>query len=190
MHTEASKDKVFFGFWIYLMTDLLMFSVLFATYTVLRNGTNGGIEISEIFNPSFVLVETLILLVSSFVCGLALVFLNERNKVRTLLFLGCTALLGVVFIFMELYEFSTLISEGNSFTKSAFLSSFFTLLSFHGLHLLAGIVWVVTLMVSVYMRGFKDVNVRKIKLWGIFWHFLDIVWIFIFSFVYLMGVIS
>jgi cytochrome o ubiquinol oxidase subunit 3 len=187
MHKEHSKDKVFFGFWIYMMTDLLMFAVLFATFTVLRNNTNGGIGIGEIFNPPFVLAETLILLASSFTCGLALLALNKRDKTKTMLQLGITALLGIVFLGMELYEFSHLISEGHDYTKSAFLSSFFTLLSFHGLHILAGTFWIVSLLVHIKLFGFSETNTRKVQLLTIFWHFLDVVWIFIFTIVYLMG---
>lgn len=186
MH-KHSKDNVFLGFWIYMMTDLLMFAVLFATYTVLRNNTNGGIGISEIFDPPFVLVETLILLTSSFTCGLALLALNKMDKTKTLLHLGVTALLGIVFLCMELYEFSRLISEGHDYTKSAFLSSFFTLLSFHGLHILAGTFWIVSLLIHIKLFGLQDTNTRKVRLLTIFWHFLDIVWIFIFTIVYLMG---
>lgn len=170
-----------------MMTDLLMFSILFATYAVLRNNTFGGISIDKIFDPPFVLTETLILLTSSFVCGLALLSARELSKRKALFYLLATAVLGAVFLGMEIFEFSRLLSEGNSYTKSAFLSSFFTLLSFHGLHILAGIVWIVILSVFIIIRGLTESNIRKMKMLGIFWHFLDIVWIFIFTIVYLFG---
>ena len=187
MHKEESKEKVFLGFWIYMMTDLLMFAVLFAVYALLKDSTHGGITISEIFDPPFVLAETLILLTSSFVCGLALLFAKALDKKKTLYLLASTALLGIAFLAMELYEFSHLFSEGYSYTQSAFLSAFFTLLSFHGLHILAGTVWISILLVHISMYGLKPSSVRKIRLLGIFWHFLDIVWIFIFTIVYLLG---
>ena len=170
-----------------MMTDLLMFAVLFAAFTVLRNSTHGGITISQIFDPPFVLIETLILLTSSFVCGLALLAAQSRNKKKTIILLSITALLGISFLAVELYEFSHLLSEGNSYTKSAFLSSFFTLLSFHGLHIIAGTFWIGILLIHISRNGLKDANVRKLKLLGIFWHFLDVVWIFIFTIVYLLG---
>lgn len=187
MHKEGSKDKVFLGFWIYMMTDLLMFAVLFAVYAVLRNATNGGITISEIFDPPFVLVETLVLLTSSFTVGLAVLYASALDKGKTLLYLVLTLLLGIVFLGMEVYEFSHLFSEGYSYTDSAFLSAFFTLLSFHGLHILAGSIWTLILITFTLRNGLIDSYIRKIKLIGIFWHFLDVVWIFIFTIVYLFG---
>lgn len=170
-----------------MMTDLLMFAVLFATYAVLKDSTNGGITIREIFDYPFVLTETLVLLTSSFACGIALLHANARDKRKTLLYLGATALLGVVFLGMELYEFSHLLSEGHSYAQSAFLSAFFTLLSFHGLHILVGTIWIFILMAHISKNGLMPLNIRKIKLVGIFWHFLDVVWIFIFTIVYLLG---
>lgn len=184
---ENPKDKVFLGFWIYMMTDLLMFSVLFAVYMVLRDSTFGGIGISEIYNPPFVLTETLILLTSSFTVGLALLFAAKKNKSKTISFLILTAILGLVFLGMELYEFSHLFSQGHTFRESAFLSAFFTLLSFHALHIIAGTVWIAILTFHVSLYGIVDNNIRKLKMMGIFWHFLDVVWIFIFTIVYLFG---
>lgn len=170
-----------------MMTDLLMFAVLFAVYAVLKNNTHGGITIREIFDPPFVFTETLILLTSSFVCGIALLFAKALDKKKTIYLLAATALLGIAFLGMELYEFSHLFSEGHSYTQSAFLSAFFTLLSFHGFHILVGTVWITILLVHIGMRGLIPSNIRKIRLLGIFWHFLDIVWIFIFTIVYLLG---
>ena len=190
MHEHKSLDKILLGFWVYLMTDLLMFSVLFATFAVLRNNTFGAATIWEIFNPPFVLTETTILLVSSFTCGLANIATDAEDKTKTLLFLAITFLLGLSFLGMELYEFSSLVMEGNAPSRSAFLSSFFTLVGTHGLHILAGLIWIGLLLYFISKRGLTDSNKGKVKLLSYFWHFLDIVWIFIFTFVYLMGAVS
>lgn len=187
MEEKKKKEKVFFGFWIYLMTDLLMFAVLFATFAVLRNNTNGSISIGEIFDPPFVLAETIILLVSSFLCGIGVLYARAKEKTKTFLFLVPTLVLGLLFLGMELYEFSHLFSEGYDYTKSAFLSAFFTLVGFHGLHIFAGVVWLSILLTHIYLKGLTDSNTRKLRLLGTFWHFLDLVWIFIFTIVYLFG---
>lgn len=169
------------------MTDLIMFSVLFAVYAVLRNATAGGVSIDKIVNFPFVLNETLVLLSSSFVVGIAVLFARSLDKTKTMLLLLLTALLGIAFLWMELYEFSTLFSEGHTYMKSAFLSSFFTLVGFHGLHIFTGVTWILLLLFYIRRRGLTDSMVRKVTLLSIFWHFLDIVWIFIFTIVYLFG---
>jgi cytochrome o ubiquinol oxidase subunit 3 len=189
MHKEVSKEKVFLGFWIYMMTDLLMFSVLFAVYIVLKDSTFGSITISGIYDPPFVLTETIVLLISSFTVGLAILYAIKKLRTQTILFLILTAILGLIFLGMELYEFSHLFSEGYTFQDSAFLSAFFTLLSFHGLHIIGGTIWITILATHVYFKGVVDNNIRKLKMMGIFWHFLDVVWIFIFTIVYLFGVV-
>ncbi len=188
MNTHQEKnERVYLGFWIYLMTDLIMFSVLFAVYAVLRSATAGSVSIDKIVNFPFVLNETLILLSSSFVVGIGVLFARSFDKTKTMLLLFLTALLGISFLAMELYEFTTLISEGHTYMKSAFLSSFFTLLGFHGLHILTGVTWILILLFYIRRRGLTDSMVRKITLLSVFWHFLDIVWIFIFTIVYLFG---
>lgn len=187
MHKQESKEKVYLGFWIYMMTDLLMFAVLFATYAVLRDSTFGAISIREIFDPPFVLTETLILLASSFTIGLALLFLRQQEKRKGLILLFTTLLLGLTFLGMEFYEFGKLLSEGYGPQRSAFLSAFFTLVGFHGLHILAGSFWLMLMIVQILRLGITKGNLRKTTLLGIFWHFLDVVWIFIFTIVYLMG---
>lgn len=184
---HEKNERVYLGFWIYLMTDLIMFSVLFAVYAVLRDATAGNVSIDKILNLPFVLSETLILLSSSFVVGLAVLFARSFDKTKTMLLLFLTSLLGAAFIAMELYEFTSLFAEGHTFMKSAFLSSFFTLIGFHGLHILTGVTWILILLFYVQKRGLTDSMVRKITLLSIFWHFLDIVWIFIFTIVYLFG---
>lgn len=184
---EEDYSKVTLGFWVYLMTDCVLFASLFATYLVLRNNTNGGPGASELFSLPYVLVETLLLLTSSFVSGLALLAMHRNNRKQVLWLLALTALLGVVFLVMELVEFHHLASEGHSWTQSAFLSGYFTLVGTHGLHIAAGLIWLVILAVAIYFKGTTIHNVRRLSLFSLFWHFLDIVWIFIFSVVYMLG---
>lgn len=184
-----TTSKTVFGFWIYLMTDCILFATLFATYAVLRNSSYGGPTEKDIFSLPFVLTETIILLVSSFVCGLALIYVKRRNKKRALILLGSTLALGLAFLGMEIYEFNHLYQNGESWQHSAFLSAFFTLVGTHGLHILTGIIWGLALIHQVIKRGFTNGVVRRIALFSLFWHFLDIIWIFIFSVVYLLGVI-
>lgn len=184
---KHSAEKNVFGFWLYLMTDLLMFAALFATYAVLRDSNFGGITIYEIFNPPFVLAETLILLTSSFVCGLGLLAARNNNKNMTLLFFSLTFLLGATFLVMETFEFNQLIAEGYGPDRSAFLSSFFTLVGTHGLHIAAGLIWIGVLLIRIIIVGITEGTYRKLTLLSLFWHFLDIVWIFIFTIVYLFA---
>lgn len=181
------ESTVTFGFWIYLMTDLLMFAVLFATYAVLRNSTYGGITIQEIVNLPFVLIETLLLLTSSFTCGLATLAARSGNKTKVGVLLSITLGLGVAFLAMEFSEFSQLLAEGHSYQTSAFLSSYFTLVGTHGLHILIGSLWMLLLIIQLFRKGLTSSLLSKISLVGLFWHFLDVVWIFIFTIVYLMG---
>lgn len=185
---EFNNEKTQFGFWVYLMTDLLMFAALFATYVVLKDNTFGGPAGHQLFDLQFALIETLILLTSSFTCGLGIVFANAKDIKKTVIFFAMTFLLGISFLTMELTEFSHLFADGNSFQRSAFLSSFFTLVGTHGLHITSGLVWMLILFIQIFRKGLTNNNLRKLTLLSIFWHFLDIVWIFIFTVVYLMGV--
>lgn len=189
MEKHNHDDRVLFGFWIYLMTDLLMFAVLFATFIVLRESTFGAITMREIFNPPFVLVETLILLTSSLTCGLGVFFLHQKKLSQSLVLLSVTALLGLSFICMEVYEFRVLIIEGNTPQNSAFLSAFFSLVGLHGLHISIGFIWLIIMIYQLFQKGLTHSNIRKTVMAGIFWHFLDVVWIFIFTIVYLFGAI-
>jgi cytochrome o ubiquinol oxidase subunit 3 len=186
-HEQEENDTIIFGFWVYLMTDLVMFAVLFASYAVLHGNTFGGPTSNEIFNLPYVLVETLILLTSSFTIGLAMLGVHGKNKTRTLVWLTVTFILGAIFLKMELTEFAGLLHDGAGFTRSAFLSSYFALVGTHGLHILAGLLWTIMLIVVLLRRGFTNSTSRKLMLLSLFWHFLDIVWIFIFTIVYLMG---
>lgn len=181
--------KTQLGFWIYLMTDLVLFATLFATYAVLQNSTFGGPSGKELFDMPFVLAETLILLTSSFTCGLGLLAMYRQNRRQVLAWFTVTFLLGCAFLAMELTEFNHLIQEGNGWQRSGFLSAFFTLVGTHGLHISIGLLWMLTLMIQVVRRGFTAHTSRRLMLLSMFWHFLDVVWIFIFTIVYLMGVV-
>ena|SRR5258708_6019488 len=187
MNKVAINDKNIFGFWVYLMTDLIMFAGLFATFAVLRNNTDGGISMHEVFNGPVVLAETIILLTSSFTAGLGMLAAHRNNKNQVLIWFGVTFLLGLAFLGLELSEFSKLVSEGNSWQRSAFLSSFFTLVGTHGLHITIGLLWMLICMLVVWFHGLKKSTIIKLTKLSLFWHFLDIVWIFIFTVVYLMG---
>lgn len=172
------------------MTDCVLFASLFATFAVLRTATAGGPAGHDIFEPSLVLAETIILLTSSFSCGVALLGLKARNVRQVITALSVTFVLGVAFLTIELSEFTKLATEGHSWQVSAFLSAFFTLVGTHGLHILVGLIWLVTLVTVLLRRGITDKLSRQLTLFGLFWHFLDLVWIFIFTVVYLIGVAS
>ncbi len=184
---EASDNKTAFGFWVYLMTDVVLFASLFATFAVLRNNTFGGPSGGQLFSLPYVLVETLILLTSSFTCGLAILAARKQSKQQVLLWFGLTFLLGIAFLGMELSEFRHLAIEGNSWHRSGFLSSFFTLVGTHGLHITVGLIWMAVSFFLVIKRGLGRAMIRRLTLLSLFWHFLDIIWIFIFTVVYLLG---
>lgn len=179
--------KTPFGFWVYLMTDCVLFATLFATYAVLHRNTFGGPSGEELFSLPFVLTETLLLLTSSFTCGLVILAAAAGNKRIVLAGLLATFLLGATFLGMELHEFAGLVHEGNDWQRSGFLSAFFTLVGTHGAHIAAGLIWIFVLGVLVFRKGLTIHTKRKLTLFSLFWHFLDVVWIFIFTIVYLMG---
>jgi cytochrome o ubiquinol oxidase subunit III len=184
-HEAEATDRVMFGFWVYLMTDLLMFSILFAVYAVLHGNTLGGETDRELFSLPLALNETLILLTSSFTCGIAMIAARQRKKTQTLIWFGITFLLGLAFLTLELKEFAEFIHEGHTMQTNAFLSSFFTLVGTHGLHITSGLLWMGVTLIFVMKRGLNTHLVRKLSMLSLFWHFLDIVWIFIFTVVYL-----
>jgi len=188
-HEPEYKDRVMFGFWVYLMTDLLMFTVLFAVYAVLHANTAGGPSGRDLFSQPMALAETLILLTSSFTAGLGMVGARLGNKKQVLTWFGITFALGLAFLSIELYEFREFIHEGHTLATSAFLSSFFVLVGTHGLHITSGLLWMAITLAFVVKRGLNVHLVRKLNLLSLFWHFLDIVWIFIFTVVYLMAFI-
>ena len=184
---NARSDKAAFGFWVYLMTDLIMFATLFAAYAVLRDNTFGGPSAAQLFSLNSALAETLILLTSSFTCGLAMLAAHRGKKNQTIAWLGVTLALGLTFLTLELTEFSHLLAGGNSWTSNAFLSSFFALVGTHGLHIAIGSLWMIVMMKMIWTRGLTPFTTSKLTRLALFWHFLDIVWIFIFTIVYLMG---
>jgi len=181
------KDKNSFGFWVYLMSDCVLFAGLFATYAVLSSAVYGGPSIGDIVNLPFVIIETLVLLTSSFTVGLAVLAAEQKKKTLTLVALAVTLLLGLAFLGMELSEFGRLIAAGQGPSQSAFLSAFFTLLGTHGLHVFLGSIWMLVLMAHVFYKGLSEGSTRKLLLMSLFWHFLDIIWICIFTFVYMFG---
>jgi cytochrome o ubiquinol oxidase subunit 3 len=184
---EEGDSRAVFGFWVYLMTDCVLFASLFATFAVLRNNTYGGPSGSDLFSLSFVLAETLILLISSFSCGLAILAAREGRKKDVLALFAVTFLLGLAFLGLELHEFRNLYHEGNSWRRSGFLSAFFVLVGTHGAHITAGLIWMGVMMYRVKQLGLTNFNIKRLTMLSLFWHFLDIVWIFIFTIVYLMG---
>ncbi len=183
---HESDARVVFGFWIYIMTDCLLFASLFAVYAVLHDNTFGGPGGKELFSLPFVLLETFILLISSFTAGLGMLSAHKGMKREVMLWFTITLLLGISFVGMEISEFIKLAHEGNDWTRSGFLSSFFTLVGTHGLHVFAGSIWILLLLVQMAMKGLTTTNLRRLACFSLFWHFLDIIWIFIFTFVYLM----
>lgn len=188
LHVEQEiYDKTLFGFWLYVMTDCVLFATLFATYAVLHANTFGGPSAKELFSLPHALWETLILLTSSFTCGLAMLAAHKNKKGTTLAWFIVTFLLGAAFLTMEMIEFRELVQSGNSWERSAFLSSFFTLVGTHGLHITTGLLWVIVMVVQVAFMGLTSSTLRRLACLSMFWHFLDVVWIFIFTFVYLMG---
>ncbi len=183
------ESNIPFGFWVYIMSDCVLFASLFAAYAVLHTETAGGPSGAQLFDPSFVLIETLLLLGSSFACGLALVAARLGNRIGLWAALAATLALGLSFVGMEVHEFGGLVASGHGWQQSAFLSSYFTLVGTHGLHVLLGSVWLVALMLHIAVRG-VDRTRSGLLAFSLFWHFLDIVWICIFSFVYLFGTLS
>lgn len=186
----AVVERKSIGFWIYLMTDVLLFASLFATFAVLRTSTYGGPSGAAIFDLPFVLVETLALLTSSFSVGLAVLAAQRGYKKQTMIWLGITFLLGILFLVLELTEFSHLAAEGYNWQRSAFLSAFFTLVGTHGLHITVGLLWMLVMMIRLWRFNLKKSDLNRLALLGLFWHFLDVIWIFIFSVVYLIGSMS
>ena len=176
-----------FGFWIFLITDVILFGTLFATYIVLRGNTDGGPG-PELFELGGIIASTFILLTSSFTSGLAVLAMNQGNKKARIGWLAVTVLLGASFIYLEVTEFAKLVEEGANIGTSAFWSAFYTLVGTHGLHVSVGLVWMTALMIQIARRGITPVTKRKVNIVSLYWHFLDVVWIFVFTIVYLMGV--
>jgi cytochrome o ubiquinol oxidase subunit 3 len=188
-HDHDDGSKTVFGFWIYLMSDCLIFSILFATFGVLVANTAGGPDGRELFDLPYVLGETLLLLGSSFTFGLAMLAMHADNRGRMLSWLWATFLLGAGFIGMEVREFAHLVADGAGPGRSAFLSAYFTLVGTHGLHVTCGLLWLLIMMHQSLRFGLDGVVRRRMACLSLFWHFLDLVWICVFTFVYLRGAI-
>ncbi|MCB8837641.1 cytochrome o ubiquinol oxidase subunit III [Aurantimonas sp. VKM B-3413] len=186
-HPEGSSTML--GFWVYLMSDCLIFAVLFACYGVLGGSYAAGPSPKDLFELPLVALNTSLLLFSSITYGFAVLQMQENKVKGTLLWLAVTGLFGLGFLSIEIYEFAGLIAEGAGPQRSAFLSAFFTLVGTHGLHVTFGVIWLVTLMVQVSRRGLVAANRRRLMCLSMFWHFLDVVWIGVFTFVYLLGVL-
>jgi len=189
-HAHEPGGATLLGFWIYLMSDALIFATLFATYGVLSSSYAGGPTPREIFELPLVALNTALLLVSSITYGFAMIAMQEGKLGGVKFWLVVTGLLGAGFVGVELHEFRTLIAEGATPQTSAYLSAFFTLVATHGLHVSFGIIWIGVMLVQLGQRGLVPDNQRRLMCLSMFWHFLDIVWIGVFTFVYLLGVLG
>jgi cytochrome o ubiquinol oxidase subunit III len=185
-HTENGTS---IGFWLYLMSDCLIFATLFATYAVVGRSYAAGPSGADLFDLKLVAINTAFLLLSSITYGFAMLEAQKKKVNTTLIWLAITGLFGLAFLSLELYEFHHLIEEGAGPQRSAFLSAFFALVGTHGLHVTFGVIWLVTLMVQIKKFGLHAANMRRLTCLSMFWHFLDVIWIGVFSFVYLVGVL-
>ncbi|MDE5439854.1 cytochrome o ubiquinol oxidase subunit III [Bradyrhizobium sp. CSA207] len=176
-----------YGFWIFLLSDIVMFSCFFAAYAVLSGQTAGGPKGSEIFEQRNVAIETVCLLLSSFTCGMASIAADVRNRFWFYLGMAVTCVLGLIFLAIEFREFAGLVARGYGPSRSAFLTAFFSLVGCHGLHVSAGVLWLLTMMAQVFAKGFRADILRRMVCFALFWHALDIIWVAIFSVVYLLG---
>lgn len=184
-HDEA--PKVTLGFWIYLMSDCILFASVFAGYAVLKDNIADGPNGRDLFDLPYVAIETALLLISSLTYGLAMISMEAKKLKGVITWLGLTALCGLGFMAMEIHEFAKLIGEGNGPDRSAFLSAFFTLVGTHGLHVTSGLIWMGAMFVHLFRRGLTPANRIRLMTLSLFWHFLDIIWIGVFTIVYLMG---
>lgn len=186
-HPEGSSTML--GFWLYLMSDCLIFAMLFAAYAVLGSSYAGGPGPKQLFDLPLVALNTTMLLLSSITYGFAMLAMNDGKRAATQAWLAITSLFGLAFLGVELSEFRHLIHEGATPQASAFLSAFFTLVGTHGLHVTFGVIWLAVLMVQVQVKGLVPANRRRLMCLSLFWHFLDVIWIGVFTFVYLMGML-
>lgn len=191
-HFETSPDthhdvysKTIFGFWVYLLTDFMLFATFFATYAVLRSSTYGGPSGKELFDFPLALVQTILLLMASSTSGLAGACAHRKNKQGTIILFAMTFLLGSVFMGIGLVECSDLLSSGNSWQKSAFLSAFYTLVGMHGIHMVFALLWIPILLIPVFREGIQATSLRRLTCLRMFWQFLNVIWIFIFTLVFM-----
>jgi cytochrome o ubiquinol oxidase subunit 3 len=184
----ASKRVIVgYGFWIFLLSDIVMFSAFFAAHAVLQTATAGGPAGRELFNPTSIAMQTAVLLLSSFTCGMSAVATEARSQLWTQLALLVTGLLGLVFLLLEVRDFAGMVAAGAGPQRSAFLSSLFAVVGLHGLHVSAGILWLGTMMAQVFVKGFRPNIFRRLVCFNLFWHTLDIIWVALFTIVYLIG---
>jgi cytochrome o ubiquinol oxidase subunit 3 len=176
-----------YGFWIFLLSDIVMFACFFAAYAVLVNQTAGGPKGAQIFDYRTLAVETVCLLLSSFTCGMASIAADLRNRLWFYVSMAVTCLLGLAFLAIEAREFIDLVGRGYGPSRSAFLTAFFSLVGCHGLHVSAGVLWLLTMIAQVFAKGFRADIMRRIMCFALFWHTLDIIWVAVFSVVYLLG---
>lgn len=188
-HDHPAGGSTYLGFWIYLMSDCLIFAALFATYGVLGRSYAAGPAPKDLFELPLVAVNTAMLLLSSITYGFAMLGAQDKQLRRTQIWLVATAIFGMCFLGIELTEFHGMIEEGAGPWRSAFLSSFFTLVGTHGLHVTCGLIWLFVLLVQLQQRGLSSANMRRLVCLSMFWHFLDVIWIGVFTFVYLLGVL-
>ena len=177
-----------YGFWIFILSDMIMFSAFFASYAVLLGQTAGGPSGHDLFDLRNVAIETAFLLASSFTCGMASIAADTRSSTWFQLAMAVTCVLGLGFLTLEGREFASLVAQGAGPTHSAFLSAFFTLVGCHGLHVTAGLLWLLTMMAQVFAKGYRADILRRMLCFSLFWHALDIIWVAVFTMVYLMGV--
>ncbi len=178
---------VAYGFWLFILSDIVMFAAIFAAYAVLSDNTAGGPTGRELFNLRSVFIETMCLLLSSYTCGLGALSAERRQAGRFLIFAALTLLLGAAFLFIEISEFAGMVAKGAGPSRSAFLSGFFTLVGTHGAHVTGGLIWLVYMAAQVVAKGLRPAVLRRLLCWSLFWHALDIVWIGVLTLVYLMG---
>jgi cytochrome o ubiquinol oxidase subunit III len=184
----ASKRVIVgYGFWIFLLSDIVMFSAFFAAHAVLQTATAGGPSGRELFNPTSIAIQTAVLLFSSFTCGMSAVATEARSQLWTQLSLLVTGMLGLVFLLLEGRDFAVMVAAGAAPQRSAFLSSFFAVVGCHGLHVSAGLLWLGTMMAQVFVKGFRLNILRRLICFNLFWHTLDIIWVALFTIVYLIG---
>lgn len=188
IHPHDKRVVVGYGFWIWLISDIILFSAFFATYAVLSDNTAGGPSGRELFSVGTVAAETACLLLSSFTCGIAMIGAHGRNRRWYYTGMALTFVFGAVFLVVEVHEFSALVADGAGPSRSAFLSAFFALIGCHGLHVTAGMLWLLTMVAQVAAKGFREDIQRRLLCFSLFWHTLDIIWVALFSLVYLVGV--
>ncbi|MGR9114278.1 MAG: cytochrome o ubiquinol oxidase subunit III [Gammaproteobacteria bacterium] len=186
---ETSEPAKVFGFWVYLMSDAVIFALLFATYASMSRNFAGGPTSKEIFDLGNVFLETMLLLLSTLTCGIAMLSLSKNKKETLLPWLALTLLLGLGFVLMELNEFDSLIRQGTGPDRSGFLSAFFTLVGTHGLHVSIGLIWLLVMIPQIEQKGLTAPVRSRLYRFSLFWHFLDLVWVAIFSMIYLAGVL-